>query len=241
MICYLSKVSSKKTSCNIILQEHEKDRRYIFDAGANLSATKEEIMKIAQEIKPDIIVFGEIPSLGIVGNRFIELVNFIKTHTDSIICLDTLVNNEEDYNWLVGDWNKIDIVHCNYGEGMHITKCASLPEICSWFLRKGVNLAIVSNGEMGCYFGHNNAVEYVPSFKVCERDATGAGDAMMAGIITKLLDYGTNLKNIKIDIIRKMGRFSLTQVNKPIDLENKKEELKRLKDIAAVIKNEMEL
>lgn len=39
--------------------------------------------------------------------------------------------------------------------------------------------------------------------------------------------------------IKPVGRFSLTQVNKPIDLENKKEEFKKLKDLAIVVKNEL--
>lgn len=204
VISHISKIPTKKTSCNIILQEKDKDRRYIFNEGANLSATKEEIMKIAQETNPDIIMFGEMPSLGIAGDGFIELVNFIKTYTNSIICLDTLINGDEDYNWLIGNWNKIDIVHCNYGEGMHITKNTSHTEICSWFLKNGVTLAIVSNGEWGCHFGYNNAVEHVPAFNAVEIDATGAGDAMMAGIITKFLDYDTDINKMESDMIRKM-------------------------------------
>jgi hypothetical protein len=35
---HLSRISGKKTSCNVILQESGKDRRYIFNEWANSSA-----------------------------------------------------------------------------------------------------------------------------------------------------------------------------------------------------------
>ena len=146
-----------------------------------------------------MVVFGELPSLRLVGSHFLELIDYIKSNLNSLICLDTLINAEEDYGWLDGNWSKIDIVHCNYGEGLHITKEKTQFEICSWFKNKGVPLPVVSDGENGCYFGYKDVIEHVPPFKAEEVDATGAGDSMMAGIITKLLE--TNDKPV-VDISR---------------------------------------
>jgi fructokinase len=208
VLCNITKNPNSKTSCNMILQEKNRDRRYIFNEGANTSASKEDVIKIIQQIKPDVVVFGELPSLGLVGKNFLELMDYIKTHSNALICLDTLVNAEEDYSWLGENWNKIDIIHCNYGEGLHITKNKSHIEICSWFMKNGVSLSVVSDGKNGCYFGFKDITEYVPSFNAKEIDATGAGDAMMAGIVTKILELNdesiVDVKSIGLDSIREV-------------------------------------
>lgn len=104
--------------------------------GANISARKEDIIKLVQQIEPDVVVLGELPSLRLVGSHFLELIDYINSNHNSLVCLDTLVNAEEDYGWLDGNWDKIDIVHCNYGEGLHITKEKTHLDICSWFIDK---------------------------------------------------------------------------------------------------------
>lgn len=206
VICSIVRIPDRKTSCNIILQEKGRDRRYIFNEGANTSARKEDVIKIVQQIEPDVVVFGELPSLRLVGSCFLELIDYIKSNHNSLICLDTLINAEEDYGWLDGSWDKIDIVHCNYGEGLHITKNKTQLEICSWFINKGVPLPVVSDGENGCYFGYKDVIEHVPPFKAEEIDATGAGDSMMAGIVTRLLETNDepviDINRIGLDRIR---------------------------------------
>lgn len=208
VICTLSKVSGKKTSCNIILQEKGKDRRYIFSEGANSQASKEDLLKIIDEIEPDVIVFGEMPSIGIVGTDFIEIVNHSKSRFNSLIFLDLLVNASEDYSWLSENWTRLDVIHCNYGEGRHVTKKDTLAEVCQWFLDNGVTLPIVSDGENGCYYGYKNRVTNMPAYKTDEVDATGAGDALMAGIVKGLLKLQnvdhTNINNIEPDVLEEI-------------------------------------
>lgn len=125
---------TKSTSCNIILQEHNKDRRYIFCEGANTSITKDKIIKVIDDIRPDVIIFGEMPSIGIINKDFIDLIIYAKEHYKSLIYADLLVNAEESYDWLMGYWDKLDMIHCNYGEGTVITKEQKLHDICKWFM-----------------------------------------------------------------------------------------------------------
>lgn len=99
VICSIARIPGRKTSCNIILQGKGRDRRYIFNEGANTSARKEEVIKIAQQIEPDVVVFGELPSLRLVGSHFLKLIDYIKSNHNSLICIDTLINVEEDYGW----------------------------------------------------------------------------------------------------------------------------------------------
>jgi fructokinase len=208
VVCHFNRVPDKKTACNLILQEEGKERRFLLDAGANVSAKQRDILRLIDQIKPDVVVFGELPSLGIVGSEFLEIVNYIKSIRDCIICLDTLVTPEEDYGWMKSNWNKIDIVHCNVGEGIHISQTKTSPEICAWFIKNGVGLSIVSEGEKGCYFGHQNQMEHLSALQVKELDATGAGDAMLAGIITKLLEQkANNLAELKPTQVRDMVEY----------------------------------
>lgn len=69
-------------------------------------------------------------------------------------------------------------------------------------------MPVVSDGENGCYFGFKGAFEHVPSFKSEEIDATGAGDAMMAGIVTRLLEANdataVDINSNGLDTIREM-------------------------------------
>jgi sugar/nucleoside kinase (ribokinase family) len=133
VICCLDRIRDKKTSCNMILQEKDKDRRYIFDEGANASASKEKVLAIINQVKPDVLVLGEVPSLGLVGMDLIEIIDYAKQHYHSLVYLDLLVTAEESYGWLADHWHQIDIIHCNYGEGAHITGNETAPEICAWF------------------------------------------------------------------------------------------------------------
>ncbi len=188
VISYLFTDGSKSTSCNIILQEQGKDRRYIFCEGANTSITKGRIFEVIDFVKPDVIVLGEMPSLGVVNKEFIEIIRYAKEQYQSMIYIDLLVNAEESYLWLMGSWDKLDVIHCNQGEGMTITKEKNLHDICKWFLDQGVTLALVSDGDKGCCYGFNDQVNFIPSFHAVEVDATGAGDAMTAGTIAKLTE-----------------------------------------------------
>lgn len=211
VICRLSKVPEKKTSCNIILQEKGKERRYIFDAGANSSAVQEDLLKTIDEIEPDSIIFGEIPTIGMVGPEFVEIVNYVKAHYNSLVILDLLAHAGEDYGWIGGNWSNFDVVHCNFWEGRQVTKQATLKEICQFFLDKGVILPIVSDGQNGCRYGYRNRINQVQAFTTEEIDATGAGDALLAGIVKGLLelqdDNRINIKNIDHDILEKIVTY----------------------------------
>jgi fructokinase len=58
---------------------------------------------------------------------------------------------------------------------------------CRVLLAHGPRLVIVTLGQHGSFFARREAAEFVPAFKVETVDATGCGDAFMAGLLTRLL------------------------------------------------------
>ncbi|HID08561.1 MAG TPA: carbohydrate kinase, partial [Armatimonadetes bacterium] len=60
-------------------------------------------------------------------------------------------------------------------------------QICSVFLEYGVRVAGVKLGERGCFLTDGKESHYIPAFKVDPVDATGAGDAFMAGFLVGVL------------------------------------------------------
>jgi len=201
IISFFQETKEKNTSCNVILQEIGRDRRYIFDQGANSLFSKDKLLEAIHTVKPDVIAFGEIPSIGISGKDFLDIAGSLRTHYNSLVLLDLLVNPDEPYEWLQGNWNKIDVVHYNYGEGVQITKKHSIPDMVKWFIGNEVKLAIISDGANGCCYGFNNEIVHIEAYRAEEMDATGAGDAMVAGIITRLLEIqSSNRENQLLSI-----------------------------------------
>ncbi len=186
----LTKSSENKTSVNMVLQEEDKERRYIFCEGANVEADSEAIKKIIDEVTPDVILFGEIPSLGNLKEQIPEIIEYAVTNYKTVIALDMLVTPEEDYAFMKGSWEYVSVTHCNYGEGTHISKQDKVMDIAKWFLEQGVTLSTVSQGGDLLVVGFENQTQALIPFKAEEVDATGAGDAFTAGLITKLLEQG---------------------------------------------------
>jgi sugar/nucleoside kinase (ribokinase family) len=78
-------------------------------------------------------------------------------------------------------------------------------------MEKGVTLALVSDGAKGCYYGFGNQINYMPSFTAAEVDATGAGDALTAGVISKLIEVYQirylQLSETSIEVISEIVRY----------------------------------
>jgi sugar/nucleoside kinase (ribokinase family) len=204
VICHLSRIAGQKTSCNMILQTKEEDRRYIFFEGANSFASSSDVIDVISRVNPDILVLGEMPSLGLVGPSLLEIIRRAKK-TESLVCLDALTD-ENGYECLINDWHLIDVLHCNYTEGRSITKKNNLSEMCYWFLERGVALPVISDGKEGSVYGYKDQTHHLPVFEVEEVDATGAGDAMLAGIISgliRILDGEGDIRNVDVEKIKR--------------------------------------
>ncbi|MFN2195884.1 MAG: PfkB family carbohydrate kinase [Anaerolineales bacterium] len=64
---------------------------------------------------------------------------------------------------------------------------AGLAAGCQELLGRGPHLVIVTLGQYGSFFATRAVSGFVPAFKVATVDATGCGDAFVAGLLTRLL------------------------------------------------------
>lgn len=85
--------------------------------------------------------------------------------------------------------NKIE---AEYLSGVHIKDLPSLKEAADALLKTGLRRVFISCGSEGVFGADQNESILYPCYKATMRNATGAGDAFMAGIAYAYLE-GTNL------------------------------------------------
>lgn len=175
-----------RTATNIILQIKNETRRYHFDAGANPFLDVDFVTDTMQSFQPDIFYIGETAVLGAVQ----ESLSDILAKAKAAGCITIL-----DLVW-ASDWSPIrralpfvDILHGNDEEVAALTGDTKPGDMITTLQAMGVVLPIVSQGSDDLVCKYGDAVYSVSPFSVELVDATGAGDAFVAGFIKKLLDY----------------------------------------------------
>ena len=78
------------------------------------------------------------------------------------------------------------IVKANEAEVEFLTGTSDIEQGSRLIVENGVQLCCVSLGDKGAYFRTATQAGYVPAFKVQSMDATGSGDAFVAGLATQL-------------------------------------------------------
>ncbi len=77
---------------------------------------------------------------------------------------------------------------------------------CEKLAKTGVKLVLVTEGEKGSSYYFKGAMNRINSFSVKTLDTTGAGDAYIAGILSKIPEHG-DLEEISIREMREIVRF----------------------------------
>ena len=101
-----------------------------------------------------------------------------------------------------------DLVKVNETELEFITGYADFDAGSQWLLEHGVRLVVVTRGTQGSYFNDGRAKGFVPAFQVETVDATGCGDAFVAGLLASLLKRHSNLEKLKEADLRSILRFA---------------------------------
>lgn len=82
----------------------------------------------------------------------------------------------------------VDILFVNKEEAEKLTqKNAAIPELIHSLHKKGVKLAVITDGEKGSYVSEGSQIYMMPCFPVKPTSRTGAGDAYASGFISARL------------------------------------------------------
>jgi fructokinase len=102
--------------------------------------------------------------------------------------VDVLKVNESELNLLAGTTDPI--------EGSRI------------LLKGGPSLVLATLGAQGSYFRSQHGADFVPAFAVEALDATGCGDAFMAGVLARLtLSHEDWRTRLDVDSLREIVRY----------------------------------
>jgi len=101
----------------------------------------------------------------------------------------------------------VDLLKVNEIELALLTGRQELEEACRSLLQHGPDLCIVTLGPKGSYFQTNQAGEFIPAFNVDTVDATGCGDAFIAGLLSQLVKDDRRLKDLSPSRLRNALRY----------------------------------
>lgn len=183
---YLQRVPNVGTSKDLVLVVKGEDRRFHVDNGANWFLSPEHILSVVYEEKPTIFYAGGVGFTGILDKRLPEVLQKVKD-LGSLTFVDPVTPYMHGWDFLFPAMRWMDIFHCNMREAKEITGKENPREASEVFIKKGVNLVVISLGDKGLIARTRNKLLEMPAFKVPVTDPTGAGDALCAGIITGLL------------------------------------------------------
>jgi fructokinase len=72
----------------------------------------------------------------------------------------------------------------------------------------GPKLCVITLGQNGSYYQTEQGGEFVPAFRVKTVDATGCGDAFIAGLLTRLVLDGKQLDDLSPERLGAALRFA---------------------------------
>jgi fructokinase len=102
----------------------------------------------------------------------------------------------------------VDLVKVNETELELLTGQADLDNGCQALLAYGPKLCIVTLGASGSFFHNGHDSDLVPGFAVETVDATGCGDAFIAGMLTQILVNKKPLADISADLLTRTLRYA---------------------------------
>jgi sugar/nucleoside kinase (ribokinase family) len=181
------------TAKNVALLVNGEDRRYIAELTANSKLSAKHLLKTIEQVKPSILYQGTLGGLPDIEKNLPEILEMSRKQ-NILNFLDVIIPTQ-GWKYLVTSASKIDVLHANKLEATDLTGKKNTHDALSHLLNMGIKLVIISDGENGLTAGTPEIYVEMPGFNVVQRDPTGAGDALSAGVIAhlhrnnRLLDY----------------------------------------------------
>lgn len=108
-------------------------------------------------------------------------------------------------------WQAIDtanVVKLNADEAVFLTGIDDPRAAARSLLKRGVQLVCFTMGADWCCLLKANAEEYCPSFDVDVVDATGCGDAFLAGACVSLCKIQKTITDLESDELQEIGQYA---------------------------------
>ncbi len=107
------------------------------------------------------------------------------------------------------------------------------PEVAQFLLDHGVGVVALKMGEEGCYLRSSDEEFQIPAYDVTAIDATGAGDAFVAGFLTGVVK-GWDLKRTG-HLANAVGALCVTAIGATTGVRSFEETLRFMEATAAKV------
>ena len=167
------------TAKNVALLVKGEDRRYISELSANSLLTSEHLIASIRRVKPKLFYQGTLGGLPHIEKNLHEVLDDNK---DVLNFIDVIMPSN-GWGYLDSATPLIHILHANQLEAHNLTGENDPYKAISKLNRMGIQLVIISDAQNGVVAGTKLYHIEMPAYQVTQRDPTGAGDALSAGII----------------------------------------------------------
>lgn len=175
--------STVNTSATMVMVDPDGERRFVHYLGANAELVKEDI---ALELVPQakiLHVAGSLVMPKIDGQPTADILRQAK-EMGVITSFDTVWDAKGRWMELIEPClPHIDYFLPSLEEARMIAGRESPAEIADLFFSYGVQVVGLKMGEAGCYIKTSDLELRLPAYEVQAIDATGAGDAFVAGFL----------------------------------------------------------
>jgi len=102
----------------------------------------------------------------------------------------------------------VDMLKVNETELVLLTASEELDTGTLSLLDHGPRVCVVTLGAKGSFYQNGQSSEFIPGFEVDTIDATGCGDAFIAGLLSKLVKGGGRLEDLTANRLRDAIRYA---------------------------------
>ncbi len=173
-------IEKSTTAKNIALLVEGEDRRYIAELTANSKLTTTFLKNIIADTNPTLFYQGTLGGLPEIEQNLKTILQTLPRETINLLDVIMPTNGWE---YIRHSATNIDILHANQLEAQNLTGETNPIEASKKLVKLGISLVIISDAQRPITATTNKHVITMPSYKVNQRDPTGAGDALCAGII----------------------------------------------------------
>jgi len=177
-------IEDSTTAKNVALLVEGEDRRYIAELTANSLLSSGFLMKTLNDIKPSIFYQGTLGGLPDIEKNLRTILQ--NTQSQDILNMVDVIMPTNGWGYLEPAASNIDVLHANQLEASSLTMETDAIRAVRKLNKMGIKLAVVSDGQNGLIAATLNHIITMPSYNVTQRDPTGAGDALCAGMINHI-------------------------------------------------------